>query len=90
MRNLEAALVYVSSPPGEVKRRFGEIADPDPLEILDVAYEWILLNDDLRQGHGREAVARLRVVQRSQLEASLEARKLMTRLFPDGLPEAQS
>ncbi len=82
IRNLEAATAYATASPGEVKRRFGEIASPSGQEILDTAYEWVLLHDDLRLGRGRDAVARLRIVQASPLPINLEARKLMARLLP--------
>jgi hypothetical protein len=82
LRNLEAATIYATKPPGEVKRRFGEIASPSSQEVLDTAFEWILLHDDLRLGRGRDAVARLRIIQASPLSINLEARKLMARLLP--------
>lgn len=82
LRNLEAATLYATGSPGDVKAKFGDLANPNASEILDVGLEWVLLHDDLRLGRGKEAVARLRLVQNSQLSVGLEARKLLAQLQP--------
>jgi hypothetical protein len=82
-RNLDAGAIYSTEKPGEARRMYGEIAEPDRESVFDVGYEWVLAMDDLRQGNGRSAVARLRFIGRSPHRISLEARKVLFLLVPD-------
>ncbi|HET9888436.1 MAG TPA: hypothetical protein VFR10_13095 [bacterium] len=87
-RNLEVAAIYSTSPPGETRRTFGEIAEPDRENVFDVGYEWVMAMEDLRQGNGKEAVARLRFISRSPHKISMEARRILALLGADGMQDS--
>ena len=86
-RNLEAGAMYSTAPPGEVKRVYGEIADPKRDDVFDVGYEWVMAMDDLRQGNGRAAAARLHFVARSPHKVSMEARRILGVLAPEAVED---
>jgi hypothetical protein len=81
-RNLDAGAIYSTQGAGEVRKVYGEIAEPDRENVFDVGYEWVMAMDDLRQGNGRNAVARLRLIGRSPHRISLEAKKILFLLLP--------
>lgn len=87
-RNLDAGAIYSMAPPGEVKRIYGEIADPKRDDVFDVGYEWVMAMDDLRQGNGRDAIARLRFIARSQHKISMEARRVLGLLAPEAVEDS--
>jgi hypothetical protein len=82
-RSLDAGAIYATEEPGEVRRRYGEIAEPNRESVFDIGFEWVLAMEDLRQGNGRSAVARLRLIQRSPHRISMEARKVLFILVPE-------
>jgi hypothetical protein len=87
-RNLEAGAIFSTSPPGETGRIFGEIAEPNRENVFDVGYEWVMAMDDLRQGNGKEAVARLRFISRSPHKISMEARRILALLAPEAMRDS--
>ena len=87
-RNLEAGAMYSIAPPGETRRTFGDIAEPDRENVFDVGYEWVMAMDDLRQGNGQEAAARLRLIARSPHKISMEARRVLALLAPEAVQDS--
>jgi hypothetical protein len=87
-RNLDAAALYSTASPGETKRIYGEIAEPEREDVFDVGYLWVMAMDDLRLGNGKDAVVRLRFLSRSPLKVSMEARKVLSLLAPEAVGDS--
>jgi hypothetical protein len=87
-RNLDAAALYSTAPPGEAKRIYGEIAELDREDVFDVGYQWVMAMDDLRLGNGQDAVIRLRFLTRSPLKVSMEARRVLSLLAPEAVGDS--
>ena len=87
-RNLDAGAMYSTASPGEAKRVYGEIAEPDRENVFDVGYVWVMAMDDLRQGNGRDAVVRLRFIGRSNFKISMEARRILAVLAPEAVEDS--
>ncbi|MDP6529451.1 MAG: hypothetical protein QF819_05520 [Gemmatimonadota bacterium] len=86
-RNLRAAALYNLGRGDEIGKSLGEMADPNPEEMLDIQYSWVLACQDLRKGREEAARARLAVVKTTDRSIGRLAEAVLGRLDGTGTLE---